>query len=279
MATTPQSPNSAIPAGAATSQTYWGDYSQLLFIVQQTMNKMKTSTLVKVVSCTNDGGLSPVGFVDVVPLVNQIDSQGIGVPYTTIFNVPYCRIQGGANAVIIDPQPGDIGLCCFASRDITKVKSTKTQANPGSLRKYSLGDGLYVGGMLNGTPSQYIQFNSSGINITSPTQVTITAPIVEINADTVEINADTSVTINTPQFTVNGMSTFNGITTVNDDLQINGGITQGAGGSGSTADLIGPLNVQNQIVSDSDVIGNGVSLFTHVHSGVTPGGANSGPPV
>jgi hypothetical protein len=143
----------------------WGDYNNLHFVMSQILAKMQTATLVRVVSCTNGGGISPVGYVDVLPLVNQIDGLGHGTPHGIIHNLPYLRIQGGANAVIIDPAFGDIGICVFASRDISKVKNTKTQANPGSFRRYHFSDGLYLGGVLNGAPTQYVVFNSSGVTI------------------------------------------------------------------------------------------------------------------
>lgn len=155
-----------------------------MFAVQQALAKMQTATLVRIEKCTNAGGLSPVGFVDVTPLVNQLDSQGNPTPHVTIYNVPYCRLQGGANAIIIDPEKGDIGLCVFASRDISKVKSTKKQANPGSFRQYNFADGLYIGGVLNATPAQYIQFSSTGIKIFSPTKIDVVAPIINATATT-----------------------------------------------------------------------------------------------
>lgn len=169
----------SVNSGLAKPTTQWGEFNNIAFLVQQALLKVQTATLVRIESCTNNGGLEPVGFVDVTPLVNQIDGKGNATPHVTIYNVPYLRIQGGANAIIIDPQAGDVGVCVFASRDITKVKSTKKQANPGSWRQYSFADGLYLGGMLNGTPSQYIQFNNSG--------VTITAPLVTINGN-VQVN-------------------------------------------------------------------------------------------
>jgi len=165
--------------GLITPQNRWGEFNNIAFLVQQSLLKMQTATLVRIESCTNNGELNPVGFVDVTPLVNQIDGQGNATPHVTIYNVPYLRIQGGTSAIILDPKAGDIGVCVFASRDITKVKSTKKQANPGSWRQYSFSDGLYLGGMLNGTPEQYIQFNATG--------VTITAPSVTINAN-VQVN-------------------------------------------------------------------------------------------
>lgn len=171
----------SIPLGQERASSTWGDYNQQLFVIGQEIAKLQTSTLVRVVSCTNDGGLSPVGYVDVVPLVNQIDGAGIGKPHTTIFNVPYFRMQGGANAVIIDPKEGDIGMCAFASRDITKVKRTRAAANPGSLRRYSFADAMYMGGFLNGAPTQYVQFSDDGIKLVSPVAVDIVSPTLTHN--------------------------------------------------------------------------------------------------
>lgn len=230
----------------------------MAFFVQQTLAKVQTVTLVKVEACTNNGGLSPVGFVDVTPLVNQIDGEGNPMPHETIYNVPYMRLQGGTNAIICDPAIGDIGLCGFASRDISKVKATKKKANPGSRRQFSYSDGLYIGGMLNGTPSQWIQFNSSGIKIHSPAAVILDAPDVQIQAQTVEINGTTSTTITTPTFTVNGATV------------LNGGISQTGGGA---ATFSGSMTVTG------DVTANGTSVHTHKHGGVTAGAAQTGTPV
>jgi hypothetical protein len=163
-------------------QAPFGEYAKLKFVIQQSLMRMQTSTLVKVVACTNDGDLSPVGFVDIIPLVNQTDSESVGTEHTTIFNVPYLRMQGGSNAIILDPEVGDIGIAVFASRDISKVKATKNNANPGSKRVYNYSDAMYIGGMLNGTPNQYVQFSSNGIIISSPEAVELIAPVIEIKA-------------------------------------------------------------------------------------------------
>lgn len=224
------------------------------FMVRMILGKMGTATLVKVVSCTNAGGLSPVGFVDVQPLVNQVDGAGVPVPHGVVHGLPYFRLQGGANAVIIDPQAGDIGVCVFASRDISSVKANKGQANPGSFRQFDMADGMYFGGMLNGTPSQYVQFSGSGITITSPTAITLNAP-------TITMNASTSITATAPQNTINSTTT------------INGPLTQGTGSAGGGATMQGPLTV------NEDVTAQGTSVHTHVHSGVQSGGSNTGEPV
>lgn len=149
----------------AKPQSFYGKYNNINFIVNQILSKIQTVTLVKIVSCTNEGGIAPVGFVDVMPLVNQIDGNGNNYQHGTIFNVPYCRIQGGTNAIIIDPVVGDIGMCGFANRDISTVKVSKKNSPPASMRKFSYSDALYFGGCLNGTPENYIQFQGNTISL------------------------------------------------------------------------------------------------------------------
>jgi len=159
----------------------WSEYNRIYFAIAQAIAKVQTATLVQIMAVTNAGEVEPVGFVDIMPLVNQVDGNGNPTPHVTIYNIPYLRIQGGTNAIIIDPQVGDIGIAVFTSRDISKVKSTKAQANPGSGRMYDFADGLYLGGVLNGTPQQFVRFSTMGIEVNSPTKITLTAPDIEIN--------------------------------------------------------------------------------------------------
>lgn len=184
-----------VTTGALKVQSTWGDYNNLLFVIRQALSKMQTAALVLVNACTNDGDVSPVGMVDIIPLVNQVDGSTPPnpMPHGIIPNVPYLRVQGGTNAIIMDPQPGDIGIAVFASRDITVVKKSKAQGNPGSARQYDFSDGLYLGGVLNGTPLQYIRFTDNGIEIISPQQVTITAPNIVLNGALAQSGGDVTM--------------------------------------------------------------------------------------
>ena len=134
----------------------------LNFAIQQAMLKLQTSLPVRVMAVRNSG-LAPVGQVDIQVLVDMVDGQGNTVRHGTISNVPYFRLQGGTNAVIVDPSPGDIGMACFCSRDISAVKSVKDAAPPGSWRSHDFSDALYLGGFLNGTPTSYIHITDGGI--------------------------------------------------------------------------------------------------------------------
>jgi hypothetical protein len=170
--------------GQQSVSTADNEFNTLMFVIKMALQKVQTATLVQVVSCSNDGGVSPVGVVTVTPMVNQMSGSRQATPHGPIYNLPYCRIQGGANAVIMDPEPGDIGIAVFASRDISAVKAAKAPANPGSLRMFDWADGLYIGGVLNGTPTCYIQFDDGNINLVTP------AGVVNINGTTVDASGN-----------------------------------------------------------------------------------------
>lgn len=151
------------------------------FIINSLIGRVGTVTICRVVK-VKGGGVNPVGFVDIVPMVLQVDGAGNVFDNATIFNVPYMRYQGGNNAVIIDPKVGDIGICLVASRDISKVKRTKKPAPPDTKRQYDMADSLYIGGILNGAPSQYIHFLESGINIVATGEINIKGSKVTLDA-------------------------------------------------------------------------------------------------
>jgi hypothetical protein len=219
------------------SETYVGfealnsgasDTNALRFLFQQLMAGVWTSGLVLVRAVTNVDTLDPVGFVDVQPMVHQIDGQGQITPHGTIHNLPYFRMQGGTNAVILDPKVGDIGIAIFASRDISAVKTSKQPGAPGSWRRNDPADGLYIGGFLNGVPAQYVLFSDAdGIKVVSPTRVTIQAPDIQFIGPTHTTGAVTGDTT----ATYGGEVTANGGHTVS--AHTHGGVQTGSGSTGT----------------------------------------------
>lgn len=153
------------------------------FLIRQLIAGIATASLVKVLSVTNAGAVSAVGSVSVQPMVDQVSGNGQPTPHGQIFNLPYFRLQGGGDAVILDPKVNDIGVAIFCSRDISKVKVTKAPGPPGSLRQHDMADGLYMGGFLNGVPTQYVAFTAGGIILHSPTKVRVEAPIAEMTGE------------------------------------------------------------------------------------------------
>ncbi len=151
------------------------DYAATVFVIRQILAGINTATLVQVVASTADGSVAPPGFVDVQPLVQQIDGLGNVTPHGVVHRLKYLRVQGGANAVIVDPAVGDIGVAVFADRDTSGVIASGKASPPGSRRRFDYADGVYLGCIINAAPSQYVQFSNAGIAVSSPTKITLSA--------------------------------------------------------------------------------------------------------
>ena len=154
--------------GFASAADMADDYAQLHFVVTQILNGKATATLVKVTGVTASDTVGQAGFVDCQPLVQQVDGAGKATDHAPMFNVPFFRLQGGGNGLVLDPAEGDVGLAVFASHDISRVKNTATAGPPGSLRRFDMSDGLYLGGFRNNAPSQYLRITGAGIELVSP---------------------------------------------------------------------------------------------------------------
>lgn len=149
------------------------DFNAQTHLIQAMLANVATAT-VAMVRAVRPGGTGGPSFVDVQPMVAQTDGAGNATPHGTVNNLPVFRLQAGGNAVVLDPAVGDIGIVVFASRDISAVKESRAPANPGSARRFDMADGLYVGGVLNGAATQYVQFVAGGgINIKATGPVNI----------------------------------------------------------------------------------------------------------
>lgn len=161
------------------------------FMIQQMLNGMQTVALVKIEKVNSPGGIEPVGTVDVRPLVHQMTGNRQSVMHGVIYDIPYFRLQGGVNAVVLDPQAGDIGICVFCSQDSSSAIAVKDFANPNSYRRFDWADGLYLGGFLNAVPEQYVQFAEDGIHLVSPQKIVLRAPSIDLQGD---VTASSSIT-------------------------------------------------------------------------------------
>ena len=226
--------------GQVNTTSVSNDFNAISFVVSQILAGSRTVMLVQVLSVTNTGGVSPIGTVNVQPLVQQVNGVGEATPHGTVYNLPYMRIQGGTNAVILDPEVGDIGIICIADRDSSAALAAQGQATPGSGRKGSPSDGFYMMSVSGKTPTRYVQFTSSGITVNDPSTVTIIAPNTKIQGE----------------------------------LEVTGAVTLD-----STLQVDGAQTNNSTIVATGNITGQGTSLHTHVHSGVQTGGGTSGPPV
>lgn len=169
-------------------------YNQLSFLMRTLMNKeLNTAIPVKVTKVM--AGSGSVGYVQALPLVNDMDAQGNAVDVPIIPSLPYFRLQGGKVAIITDPIVGDIGIAVFAQKDTSNVVAgTSEPVQAGTFRKFSMSDGWYIGGFLNQNPETFLQLNQDG---------------------TAVLTANSGVTIN-------GNVTVNGTITSTGDIRGNG---------------------------------------------------------
>lgn len=219
------------------------------FIILQLLRGVHTCTLVKVqaVNPVSDR----VGFVTVLPLIQETDTSGVVIPASPIYNVPYVRYQGGSSAVILDPAVGDTGLAMFAERDITSIKTTLATGPAATDRNHSSADGLYIGGVLNAAPTQWVKFlpDAAGIDVHTPGALTG--------------SAGGGMTLN---ITGNASVTATGSATVQ---------------AGTTATLKAPsISLQNSGAALLKLLNSTFATWasTHTHSGVTIGGGTTGAP-
>lgn len=197
-------------------------------LVQRLLNQRHTITIAKVVGTANIveyGSAEPIKTIDVLPLVNEMTGPstngGQPVPHKTVYGVPYFRLQGGANAVIVDPVVNDLVIFAAAETDISSALKTGQQSNPGSDRRNSYSDGMVLGCISAAAPKQWLSFLApKGFNLTDAFGNVI-------------------------------VGTASGVT-------INGAL----------------INLAGDVITKA-----GHDLDTHVHSDVTTGSSDTGPPV
>lgn len=158
-------------------------FRAISFLARQITNQHWTFTAVKILAVYG-GGVGSPPTVDVQPLVNQVDGLGNATPHAPIYGIPVQRVQAGPIAIIWDPIVGDTGVAAFADHDISSVVANAgAQSNPGSARRFSASDGIYLFSILGETPTTYIQSDGAGnINITATGNVTVISDNVSLGA-------------------------------------------------------------------------------------------------
>lgn len=151
-------------------------------------NKVNTVEVVRVVSVDEANNE-----LTVIPIVKNVDAKGDAIEESNIYGLRYIRWQYGTNAIMAVPKTGDIGLILVSKRDISKINSGIVD----SRRKFNLADSIYIGGLcgFNSTPTQYIKFTDEGIEITSPTKISLNAQSIEATVEEATITASTNATI------------------------------------------------------------------------------------
>ena len=200
--------------------------------------QLNTALPVRVDSCTKPGTGDAAGYVSATPLICQRGSDGRALIPVSIPKLPFFRLQCGKAAVVIDPQPGDVGLAVFAQKDCSTLQAGKTEPEvAGSFRRFDMSDGFYIGGFLGVPPETFVHLDTETLS------VTITGP------RKVAVNADEKITLNAPLVEVTGRIVQTGERAGNDGSSFTGGFTNTGG----------------------RVTSNGIVLEEHTHTGVEAG--------
>lgn len=209
--------------------------------VRRILANVRTAHPVRVTAVRGpDGGeieensVVPYGFVCVQPLVRMQNGVGDTAPMNVVNNVPFSRSASGLGAIICDPKVGDIGTLVVCDRDISSVKASQDEANPGSRRQFSMADGVFFPSMLNGGPvTNRIQFRTDGIDMTPDDGETL----LSLRAGKITLKVGTSILQITTEVLVGWVqkAILHGIEAASIDVdgtgfQIEGGIISAYGG-------------------------------------------------
>jgi len=225
------------------------------FIIRTIMGGMHTVMIVQVDAVRPTAGA--VGFLDATPMVLEQDTNNLVLGQTPIYNMPYMRIQGGKSAVICDPAEGDIGICLFAERDITNVCETQEPGAAPTKRAFNSADGMYLGGLLNDDPVQWVKFlaGDAGIDISANGPLTL-------EGDSISLTSTSTIAMQSTGQTSIAAS----LLVINAPVQFNQGATGNATSAGSyvfespitAPDFIAPnakLNTHQHAVSGASTVG------------------------
>jgi hypothetical protein len=198
------------------------EFNALSFMMEQAIKGLvNTAIPVRVDSCTKPGVGGAAGYVSATPLVQQRGADGKSLQPVSLPQLPFFRLQCGTAAVVLDPQPGDVGLAVFSQQDASNIEAGKTEpVQAGSFRCFDMSDGFYVGGFYGQTPTTY----------------------VHLDPETGEayIKAPTKITIDAPQIELKGALTMGGATGGADTITLDGNVT--TNGNITAGHFYGPVN-------------------------------------
>lgn len=144
------------------------EFTVIDFMITQRLALLDTIKPCQVAAVHPGTGSPPAaGTVDVQLLLSLLDGDGNATQQGIVYGVPYVRLHGGKWQVVLDPAVGDIGFLACSDRDISALKSAITSGasplvNPGSFRKLSVSDGIYVGGFGNKVPAGSVWLKTDG---------------------------------------------------------------------------------------------------------------------
>ena len=211
------------------------------------------------------------------PIVAVVATSGESVPRAAVASVPVLALGSGEYFINFPLKPGDLGWIIANDRDITLFKQGLAEARPNTLRKHSFEDGLFIPDILRSYTIDAEDLDSNLVvqHKDGKVRVAVWEKQVKITADQtflqvmddgfVKVEAPAGMLFDTPR------------------IEFTGTFKAGTGGKygqkGGASSMDGSLHTTRDILSDTDVQAQTVSLYDHVHKGVAPGDGNTAGPV
>lgn len=183
--------------GTLTPPDFATDWDATQFQIEQYLNTLSTVKLVKVVAVygadkkTATNVVGAAGYLDVQPLVRQVDGANNSEPHGVIHDIPFMRVSAGDAGIVINPSVGDVGLMACCDRDSSGAVAANGEANPGSGRTFDAADGMYLFTVIGGKPKKFIHATDKGWKISpdgGTTSIELTEGKITIWADVVNIH-------------------------------------------------------------------------------------------
>lgn len=226
----------------------------------------------------------------VQPAIQRIFTEKGAVNLPVCVDVPV-QFPGGGDFFLTFPvKAGDECILWFSERAIDNWHMTGGTAPPAEYRLHDLSDGMAMVG-LNNQAKKIPDFNAADVELRTRTRdVRVTmkhdGTIENVNpvGNTVlgadgsyVINAPGGFTVNAPSSTLNSaQTTCTGKTTSQGLLTYQAGMAGTGGGAGTS--ISGPISHTGTLTNNGNVVSNGITLSSHTHSGVQPGGGSTGGP-
>ena len=178
--------------------------------------------------------------VDVQPLTKYPDEEKFERK-PQILSVPVALVYGGGFVIRPVYEAGDLGFVVYLDRDSDSTIAKGGEADPNTERLHSGDDAVFFGGVRIGSKQ------ITGLPSKKLCMATDDASIyIVVGKDKINVKGDVEIEGN---------------------VDITGDVK-----------ITGKVEVTQTVTAQEDVIGAGISLKEHVHSGVQPGGGSSGQP-
>ena len=211
------------------------------------------------------GTVEPAGYVSATPLVMQRGADGKSLQPVSIPQLPFFRYRAGKAALVMDPQPGDVGIAVFAQQDIGNMQQEGTDPVPaGSFRCYDMSDGCYLGGLLGPAPTTWVIISPTDgkIEVNAPQEVVVRSENASIGLEAKEEIVLKSKNIRMEA--ENGVSTTAGagvtteapqVSTTSPDIALNGPVSayDVSGGSGGRMTVNGSMLAKGALDSETSM--------------------------